>query len=58
MCRQNVAERDRSAGDGLRHIAGAAHEIQRINGDYDANLKRYRELVDGTVKMPCDPKTD
>ena len=39
-------------------IAGAALEIQRINEDYDARLKRYRDLVDGTAKMPCDPKND
>lgn len=39
-------------------IAGAALEIQRINDDYDAKLKRYRDLVDGTAKMPCDPKSD
>jgi hypothetical protein len=42
----------------FRRIAGAAHEIQRINDDYDADLKRYRELVDGTAKRPCDPKND
>jgi hypothetical protein len=42
----------------FRRIAGAAHEIQRINDDYDADLKRYRELVDGTAKGPCDPKND
>jgi hypothetical protein len=42
----------------FRRIAGAAHEIQRINDDYDAALKRYRELVNGTAKVPCDPKND
>jgi hypothetical protein len=39
-------------------IAGVAHEIQRINDKYDADLKRYRELVDGTGKMRCNPKND
>jgi hypothetical protein len=42
----------------FRRIAGAAREIQRINDKYDVDLKRYRELVDGTAKRPCDPKND
>jgi hypothetical protein len=42
----------------FRRIAGAAREILRINDDYDATLKRYRELVDGTARMPCDPNAD
>jgi len=42
----------------FRRIADAAHEIQRINGDYDAKLKRYRELVEGTARMPCEPKAE
>jgi hypothetical protein len=42
----------------FRRIGGAAHEIQRVNDDYDAKLKRYRQLVDGAAKMPCDLKND
>ena len=42
----------------FRRIAGAAQEIHRINDHYDADLKRYRDLVDGTAKMSCDPKSD
>jgi hypothetical protein len=39
-------------------IAGAAHEIQSINDRFDADLKRYREAVDGAAKMPCDAKNE
>ena len=42
----------------FRSIASAAHDILRINEDYDADLKRYRELVEGTAKIPCDPESD
>jgi hypothetical protein len=42
----------------FQRIAGAAHEIQRINDKYDADLKRYRDLVDGTAKTPCTPGND
>jgi predicted RNase H-like nuclease (RuvC/YqgF family) len=42
----------------FQHIAGAAHDIERINDQYDAQLKRYRELVNGTAKMPCVLKND
>jgi hypothetical protein len=37
-------------------IEGAAHDIRRINDRFDADLKRYRELVNGTAAMPCDAK--
>jgi hypothetical protein len=42
----------------FQHISDFAHEIQRINEKYDADLKRYRELVDGTAQRPCDPESD
>ena len=42
----------------FQRIAGDALEIQHINDKYDADLRRYRELVDGTGKMPCNPKND
>ena len=37
----------------LRVIEDAAQEIQRTNDQFDAYLKRYRELVSGTAVMPC-----
>jgi hypothetical protein len=37
-------------------IEDAAHEVRRINDRFDADLKRYRELVNGTAAMPCDAK--
>ena len=40
----------------IRQIEIAAHEIQLINDRYDADLKRYRELVNGTAAMPCSAK--
>jgi hypothetical protein len=43
---------DKLAQNELRIIVKAAHEIQRINDKYDADLKRYRELVLGTARMP------
>jgi hypothetical protein len=50
---------DREANYGIERsqihtIEDAAHEIQRINDLYDADLKRYRELVNGTAAMPCN----
>jgi hypothetical protein len=42
----------------FQRISGFAHDIQRINEQYDARLKRYRELVDGTAEISCDPKND
>jgi len=42
----------------FQHISGFAREIQRVNEKYDVDLKRYRELVAGTAKTPCDPKND
>lgn len=51
---------DELAQNELRIIVKAAHEIQRINEKYDADLKRYRELVLGTAKMPfqCEDEFD
>lgn len=40
----------------IRIIKNAAHEIERVNDFYDKQLKRYREIVNGTAKMPCDMK--
>ena len=37
----------------FERIAGAAHEIQHINEKYDADLKRYRELMNGTANKSC-----
>jgi hypothetical protein len=37
-------------------ILGAVLGIQRINETYDADLRRYRELMNGTAKMPCSAK--
>jgi hypothetical protein len=37
-----------------RVIEDAAHEIHHINDLYDADLKRYRDLVNGTAVMPCN----
>jgi hypothetical protein len=35
-------------------IKDAAYGIQRVNDLFDADLKRYRELVNGTAAMPCN----
>ena len=40
----------------FQRIADAAHEIERINDRYDADLKRYRELVNDMAKVPPDLK--
>lgn len=50
-------KRDREVNDELAHrqflaIAEAFAGIQRVNDKYDAELKRYRELVTGKAKMP------
>jgi len=52
---------DREANDQLvrrqiRVIEDAADEIERINDRFDAELKRYRQLVNGTAAMACDVK--
>lgn len=40
-------------GRQIRVIENAAYEIQRINDAFDADLRRYREVVGGTNRMPC-----
>ena len=42
----------------FERISAAAHEIQRINARYDADLSRYRELVNRTAKAACTAQTD
>ena len=37
-------------------IQDAVRGIQHINDRYDADLRRYREMVNGTDKMPCRAK--
>ena len=45
--------------------AAAEHQVEVLNSEMEqiakkfaADLKRYRELVNGTVKMPCSVKSD
>jgi hypothetical protein len=49
----NAALRDQAGGAIHRILAG----MERISEGFDANLKRYRELVAGTAKpsFQCDP---
>jgi hypothetical protein len=42
--------------DQLHVILDVVLGIQRINDTYDADLRRYRELMNGTAKMPCSAK--
>jgi len=42
--------------DQLPVILDVVLGIQRINDTYDADLRRYRELMNGTAKMPCSAK--
>jgi len=45
--------------------AAAEHQIEVLNSEmeqiakkFDADVKRYRDLVNGTVKMPCSARND
>jgi regulator of protease activity HflC (stomatin/prohibitin superfamily) len=42
--------------DQLHVILDVVLNIPRINAAYDADLKRYRELMNRTAKMPCNAK--
>lgn len=42
--------------DQLHVILDVVLGIQRINDAYDADLRRYRELMSGAAKMPCSAK--
>ena len=37
----------------FERIAAAARDIERINATYDADLSRYRDLVNRTARAPC-----
>jgi len=40
----------------LHNIERAVGEIRHLDEEYDVKLKRYRELVNGLAKMPCEAK--
>jgi hypothetical protein len=42
--------------DQLHLILDAVSGIKRVNDTYDADLRRYRELMNGMAKMPCSAK--
>ena len=54
----DIKGNDSSSGAAEHQVEVLNSEMEQIAKKFAADLKRYRELVNGTVKMPCSVKND